>query len=103
MLSPFLRDAPKFAFLSSIVFGLWLKKKVEAQLGRTEIKNVQVIFFSPSSLETDSESLSTQSRTLDSLKQSDVMAMEFGCFRLSSKSYFDESVCALLVRAEHNL
>lgn len=67
------------------------------------VKKVQVIFPSPSSLETDSESSSTRSKTLDSLKQSYVMAMGFGCFRSGSKTYLDGSVCVLPAREGRNL
>jgi hypothetical protein len=92
---------------SSIDLGLWERKNVDAQRGRTEIRNVRSDFVfispSPSSLKTDSESLSTRSRILDSLRQSDAMAMRFGCFRLGSKTYLDESVCARLAREGRNL
>jgi hypothetical protein len=102
-----LSDAPKLPLRSSIDLGLWERKNVDAQRGRTEIRNVRSDFVfispSPSSLETDSESSSTRSRALDNWKQSDVITTEFGSLHLGSKTYLDESVYAPLAREGRNL
>src|SRR4028119_223951 len=42
MLSPAFREVPKLPFRSSIVLGLRSRKKLSAQVGRTEIINVRV-------------------------------------------------------------